>query len=257
MGPFKVRYADVEQCPTPPGTKTWKPIPHTTLIETTLDQMADAGLSVIDQAHALTGASGERYFGLFHMRTDEAMDDYGLVVGLTNSHDKTISARLGVGAGFYASNTLAFTGEIRFGRKHTPNILNDLPDLIAHAVSKLDTFRRRQDTRLAKYGEKRIRDKTAHDLVIRSLDANVISGSKIPKVIGEWREPTVEAMLKGKTVRRLHHAFSMALADCNVFTLPGRTIRLGNLLDETCGLQVVAEGNEGKGDTFAPKVVAA
>jgi hypothetical protein len=259
MGPFGVRFADVEACSTPAGTSTWKPIPHTTLIEQTLDRMADGGFSVIDQAHGLA-RDGDHYMGLFHLRADEVHDDYGLVVALQNSHDKSVAARLGVGAGMYAGGALAFTGEIRFGRKHTPNILNDLPNLISHAVTKIDPFRRRQDTRLAQYKGKRIRDKTAHDLLIRSLDFKVVSGSKLPKVLEHWREPQVESIASdGRTLLRLWHAFGTSLVDCNVFSLPGRTIRLGNLLDDACGLSLppVEDDSTPADGAEAPRVVAA
>jgi hypothetical protein len=257
MGPFKVPYADVKLCPTPDATATWQPVPHATMVETTIEKMAEAGFTVIDSAHALHGAEGSKYFGLFHVRTEEAQDDYGLVIGLTNSHDKTMAARLGIGAGMYATNTLFFSAEVRFGRKHTKEILRDLPDLVSTAVSKLDVFRLRQDKRLAHYKGKKVRDKAVHDLMIRAMDDGVVPGSKLSQVLREWREPSVFGHKSGgKTVARLHGAFSMALADCNVFTLPGRTIKLSNLLDGACGLQMAPVDADGNIVAEAPKAVA-
>src|SRR5690348_15506115 len=82
---------------TPPRTETWVPIPHSQLLAGVQGCLERAGLSVVTEAHGLT-RDGARYFGLLQVANGESPDDFGLVVGLRNSHDKSFPAGLAVGA---------------------------------------------------------------------------------------------------------------------------------------------------------------
>lgn len=74
--------------PTPPRTQSWVPIPHGRLLDGVQGCLERAGLAVVSEAHGLT-RDGSRYFGLMQVAYAEAAGDFGLVVGLRNSHDKS------------------------------------------------------------------------------------------------------------------------------------------------------------------------
>ena len=82
---------------TPPRTPSWVPIPHARLLEGVRESLGRAGLSVVGEAHGL-GRGGARYFGLLEVVNGRPGGDFGLVVGLRNSHDKSFPAGLAVGA---------------------------------------------------------------------------------------------------------------------------------------------------------------
>ncbi len=83
--------------PTPARTPSWVPIPHARLLDGVQGCLESAGLAVVSEAHGLT-RDGGRYFGLLQVAQTDTDGDFGLVVGLRNSHDKSFPAGLVVGA---------------------------------------------------------------------------------------------------------------------------------------------------------------
>ncbi|MBX9677533.1 MAG: DUF932 domain-containing protein [Gemmataceae bacterium] len=234
-GARSVNREQVAQVATPNRTQTWVPIPHARLLDGVQGCLERAGLSVVNEAHGLTG-DGCRYFGLLQVAHADA-SDFGLVVGLRNSHDKTFPAGLVLGAAIFVCDNLSFSGEVKLARKHTAHVERDLPQLIERAIGKLGDLRRTQDERFASYRQHELTDANAHDLIVRSLDGGVVPVTRLPLVLQEWREPRHPEFRKDRTAWRLFNAFTEALKG-NLDMLPRRTQALHGLLDAACGLTV-------------------
>src|SRR4051812_43461777 len=101
---------------TPARTRTWVPIPHRRLLDGVQSCLELAGLRVLSEAHGLT-RDGVRYFGLLQVANGQEDQDFGLVVGLRNSHDQTFPAGLVVGASVFVCDNLSFSGEVKLARK--------------------------------------------------------------------------------------------------------------------------------------------
>ena len=133
----------------------------------------------------------------------EAHDDYGLVIGLRNSHDKSFPAAIALGSGTFVCDNLAFSSEVTIARRHTRFIERDLPRVVHTAVGRLADMRGRQDERIRTYKETELTDPAAHDLVVRAVDAEVLPVTQLPAVLGEWRSPRhAEFAAAGKTAWR-------------------------------------------------------
>ena len=117
----------VAAVPIPPRTRSWVPLAHHKLLEGVQNRLQEAGLSVVSEAHGLT-RDGARYFGLLQVVNGHADNDFGLVIGLRNSHDKSFPAGLVVGASVFVCDNLSFSGEIKLARKHTVHVERDLPN---------------------------------------------------------------------------------------------------------------------------------
>jgi hypothetical protein len=221
---------------TPPGTRTWHPLAHGRLLDGVQGALERAGLHVVSEAHGLT-RDGDRYFGLLQVANGDNPEDFGLVVGLRNSHDRSFPAGLVVGATVLICDNLSFSGEVRLARKHTAHVERDLPALIDRAVGCLGDLRRTQETRFAAYRTHELTDSAAHDLLIQALDARVLPLTRIPALLGEWRQPRHPEFRQGRTAWRLFNAFTETLKG-NLDALPRRTQALHGLLDAACGLAV-------------------
>lgn len=223
---------------TPGRTDTWVPIGHGRLLERVQASLAGHGLHVVTEAHGLT-RDGQRYFGLLHVANGDNPDDFGLVVGVRNSHDKTFPASLVLGASVFVCDNLSFSGEVKLARKHTAHIERDLPQLVDRAIGMLTDLRRTQGQRFAAYKQHELTDNQAHDLMIRALDAQVVPVTKLPDVLREWRQPRHPEFRVGFTAWRLFNSFTEILKG-QLDALPKRTQALHGLLDGECGLALPA-----------------
>jgi hypothetical protein len=230
--------ASVEQVnavKTPARTKSWVPVPHGTLLQNVRGTLGEAGLSVVSESHGLWHG-GDRYFGLLHVKNGSDDGDFGLVVGIRNSHDRVFPAGLVFGAQVFVCDNLSFSGEVRLARKHTSRIEADLPGLVNRAVGQLSELRQGQARRFAAYKQHELGDKEAHDFVVRALDSGILPVTHIPTVLKEWRAPRhPEFQQTGKTAWRLLQAFTETFKG-NLPLLPRRTQALQGMLDGACGL---------------------
>jgi hypothetical protein len=137
---------EVERVTTPRQTETWQPIPHVTLITEVENALRSTGLKIGNQVHSLT-QDGARYFGFAEVHNGNDAEDYAMVVGIRNSHDKTFPVGLLAGTNILICDNLAFSGEVRISRKHTSNLLHDLPGLVASGVGRLSGTYRHADGR--------------------------------------------------------------------------------------------------------------
>ncbi len=233
-GANRIDREQLERAATPDRTSTWVPIPHAHLLTHVLGTLERSGLTVVSEAHGLT-RDGARYFGLLQVANGHAAPDFGLVVGLRNSHDKSFPAGLVVGASVFVCDNLSFSGEVKLARKHTAHVERDLPQLVKRAIGQLADLRHTQERRFLAYRQHEFTDGQAHDLVVRALDARVLPVTSIPHVLQEWREPRHPEFRDGKTGWRLFNAFTEILKG-NLDNLPRRTQALHGLLDTSCGL---------------------
>lgn len=167
-GASRVDRNQVERTATPSRTQTWVPISHARLLDLVEGALQGHGLHVLNQAHGLWG-DGQRYFGLMEVQNGQAHDDYGLVLGIRNSHDKSFPASIGLGSGVFVCDNLAFSAKATIARKHTRFIKRDLPQLVNRAVGRLTDMRVRQDQRIEAYKATTLRDCRVRDLVIRAV----------------------------------------------------------------------------------------
>jgi hypothetical protein len=72
--------------------------------------------------------TGLRYFGAFALTGKEINgDDRQVVLAIRNSHDKAFAAAVCIGNKVLCCENLCFASDIKLARRHTLNILADLP----------------------------------------------------------------------------------------------------------------------------------
>lgn len=229
-GAAEVPRAALVAVPTPAPTETWRPLAHEEFVRRVVWEMPRYGLDVVQEVHALT-YDGSRYFGLVQVaREGLEHSDYSLIIGLRNSHDKSLPAGLVAGSQVYVCDNLAFSGEVQLARKHTPNIMRDLPSLVGDALGRLLTMFKTQDERVQRYKNTRLSDAAAHDLCVRALDARAICASKIPALLHEWREPRYPEF-KPRNLWSFFNATSEVMKNA-LHLLPKRSQAIHQLCDQ-------------------------
>lgn len=237
-GGAEMTLAQVNGVSTPKPTKTWFPIPHSDFITRVKAGLENAHLEIVNETHALA-KEGKRYFGLLQVaKRGMVANDYSLVVGLRNTHDKIFPAGIVAGAGVFVCDNLSFSGEVDEFRKHTLNIYRDLPGKITQAIASLNGLWTNQEKRFAAYKEMPLKHASdVHDILVRAWHAGAMPITYLPHVFNEWTTPTHEEF-RNRNVWSLFNAFTEAAKGTNLAELPDRTQRLHLLLDEVCGIAV-------------------
>ena len=129
--------AALKRIKTPKLSGRWHPIPHTMLLDLVETELKRLGMVVVNEVFGVA-QEGKRMFGIFQIaQENQTSKDYSWVAGLRNSHDKTFRAGLCVGSGVFVCDNLSFSSDIEFERRHTTNILRDLPLLVTGACGEL------------------------------------------------------------------------------------------------------------------------
>jgi hypothetical protein len=226
------------------------------LLETLESNLKQNGFEVVNEAHALS-KSGDKYFGMIEI-TKPCLDtpdlevvakrhsDYGLVIGIRNTHNQQWAAAYAMGNRVLVCDNLSFSGEVLVGRKHTKNIVRDLPLMIPKAFAALGHERVCMETRIDAYKEFAISDKDANDAIVRALvDEKIFPSSYLPHIVNEWRSPSHEEF-EPRTVWSLNNAFTEAAKpnpnpkkrSGNLHTLMRRTTNLYGFFDKQIGLSL-------------------
>jgi hypothetical protein len=234
---------EVFAVPAPPATATYVPLPYESLITRIEKQLSFEGITVTEERLALA-KDGQRLFGLMALTMPGLVtSDYGCVLGLRTSYDRSFANGVSIGASVFVCDNLSFSGDVTFERKHTAGMLRDLSWMISETVSTLPMRFAAQSATFEAFKRRDISDKDAHDLAIQLWDADAIGILEIPRLIKEWREPTHQEFAKaGKTAWRLFNAATEIIKG-DLWRLPARTRAVHTVLDEAFGLQSQRDGN--------------
>lgn len=230
------------ECKTPEPNGRWHPIPHTTLIETVEKELNKLDMKIVQESYGVA-KEGNRMFGLLQIGNGNNPTDHSWVAGIRNSHDRAFAAGLCVGSGVFICDNLAFSSEIVFGRRHTPNILRDLPMLVGRATGELATKWDSQGKRIEAYKNTELSNKDAAWILLNSLRQNVFPKTKIDDILGEWLEPR-HPEFKERNVWSLFNGVTEHLKPRtkskghSLWDLPARTTRLHSICDAACGLNI-------------------
>lgn len=220
----------LEAVPTPEATKSWKPIPHSQLVQDVMTTLERTGLRAKETAFA-TYQGGARFFGLLGLDCEGGGGDYQLVVGLRNSHDRSFPVGMTVGSRVFVCDNLAFSSEIQVVRRHTRYLMDDLPRLISTAVGHISASAETQEQRFAHYKEVEFSDMQAHDILVQAIDVQAIRTTWLPKVLEQWRAPAHEEFAERHDAWRLWNGFTEILKKVSPNDLHLHTIALQGLFD--------------------------
>lgn len=229
-----VDFTEVNEVVTPEPTESWQPISHSFLVNKTREMLVNSGLSVVQEMHSLA-RGGLRYFGLFQVSDSRRSDtEYTTIVGLRNSHDKGFAAGLCFGQQVFVCDNLCFSGEEVFARKHTANILHDIPQIIYSTVNSLGDKWALQDQRIEAYKNHSLTDEQAHDTIIRAYRKGAVPTTRLSSVVDQWYNPNHDDFAP-RNLWSLHNAFTESLKG-NLIALPKRTQALNYVFDNQVGL---------------------
>jgi len=243
-GGREVTEVEVDQAARPAATRSYCPVPHLGLANLIERSAKSFGFAFGEQAHALN-RGGNQYFGMAELRHENENDTFALVAGWRNSYDKSLAASFVVGSQVFVCDNLAFSGEQSFDRKHTANVLRDLPTLVRGAVSQTEALAQKQEARYTRYQAAIVtKDSIANDTIIRLLQIGAITTQRVERVVNEYYEPSHIEHLNGignRTIWTLFNAATEAMKGVGLAQLPKRTMALHGAMDEVANSLISAQ----------------
>ena len=242
-GAESVPYPMLMELPIPDRTETHLPIPHHQFFDMAQERLLEQGYAITNPQHFIN-MKGAQYFCMMSiMHDDEDHNaEHSTVCALRNSHDKSFTASLAIGARVFVCDNLSFSGDIVVGRKHTPHIWDELPEIFEGAIKKIRVMRKRQDVRFGEYRRAPLDDRTVDHLIMETYRKGIVNLRRIGIINEEWHNPTAEH--GDKSVWRYFNAVTAALGPAStrqLIELPKKTINLHLLLDDYCQVEMPAE----------------
>jgi len=165
------------------------------------------------------------------------------VLGLRNSHDKAFAAAVCIGNRMMVCENLCFASDIKLARRHTLNIMSDLPRVLSDAVGRVVSHWNDMGQRITAYKETEISDSIAADLIVKLVDSKAFPSRDIYAAIQEFRAPRHEEF-KGGTLWTLYNSITENLKGGDLSKLSFRTMTTQSILDRVAGHRPLLEVQE-------------
>ena len=239
----KVESEQLAEVPTPSATDTHTPIPHALLADRTRNVIATAGLEITQEEHALA-RNGLRYFGGFALKGKGIEgDDRQLVLGLRNAHDKSFAASVCIGNQMLVCENLCFSSDVKLARRHTLNIVRDLPLVLGSAISRVVSHWTDMGKRIEAYKQTEVQRDRCADMVVDLVDAKAFPARDVYKAVQEFRNPRHDEF-KGGSLWTLYNGITEHLKGGDLTKLPQRTMTVQSVFDKIAGHAPVIEAVE-------------
>jgi hypothetical protein len=227
-GANAVSYDELRAVNTPEPTTSHVPVPHHEIVQLMRYTLGFHEHEIAEEHHAVT-PDGARYFGIMCLRSPHG--DYTDMLGLRNSHDKSLPIGIAFGSRVFVCDNLAFSADHVIRRKHTVRAKRELPALLSDTIVPLKEQRQAQNTRLLAYKEATLTDDAAYAAIVRMHKADILGIQAAGQVIKAYDEPPHD--WGDKTAWRLFNATTFALAG-KVTEKPAITRDLHQIIDGVC-----------------------
>jgi hypothetical protein len=227
-GANAVSYDDLRAVNTPEPTSSHVPVPHHEIVELMRFTLGFHQHEIAEEHHAIT-PDGARYFGIMCLRSPYG--EYTDMLGLRNSHDKSLPIGIAFGSRVFVCDNLAFSADHVIRRKHTVRAKRELPALLADIIQPLKDQRIAQNQKLLSYQGTELTDAQADQAIMQMYRQDVIGVQAIGKVLDAYEDPPHN--WGEKTAWRLWNAATFALAG-KVTERPDITKSLHQVIDGVC-----------------------
>ncbi len=238
----KVDVESLRGVQTPAPTATHTPIPHAQLVGLTREALDRSGLEIAEEEHALA-RGGLRYFGGFALKGEDVSGtDRNIVLGLRNAHDRSFAASIAIGNQMMVCENLCFSSDVKLARRHTTNILADLPRVLSSAVSRVTSHWTDMGKRIEAYKQTEVEN--AADMLVQLVDTKAFPARDIYKAVQEFRDPRHEEF-KGGSLWTLYNSVTEHLKGGDLSKLPQRTMTMQSVFDKIADhTPVIVEAEE-------------
>jgi len=191
-GGWQASRDQIEAVTVPQATASYGPVRHLDLIDTIVRAGRTWNLEPTGERLALA-REGAQMFGLLQFSNGHNDREVGLMVGVRNSYDASLSVGIAAGTNVFVCDNMALSGQWMKTRKHTPGAWDDLYAFLFGGLrSVLENHAQFLSHRDAWRGCSLGAAGRDH-LVVECARRGAINATEILPVLREFDAPTVEA----------------------------------------------------------------
>ena len=170
---------EIALVPTPTATASWKPVPHSEVIDAVTDVVKAHNWQILD----------EQYGGFMRINKTHS-PEWSRCIGIRNSHDQSIAVGLAAGLCVKVCSNLMLGGSMVLKRRHTSRI--ELNGLVLEAVEELETEFLTLETVAEDLKCLYVREDAARIAIVKAAEAGAVNSSDILPIFREFKEPQHE-----------------------------------------------------------------
>ncbi len=179
---------EIALVPTPEATASWKPVPHTEVIDAVTDVVRAHNWQILDEQYGLA-RDGQRMFGFMRINKTSSTE-WSRCIGIRNSHDQSIAVGLAAGLCVKVCSNLMLGGSMVLKRRHTSRI--ELNGLVMEAIDELDNEFLTLETVAEDLKMLYVKDDQARVAIVKAAEAGAVNSSDIVPIFREFKEPRHE-----------------------------------------------------------------
>jgi len=168
--------------------------------------------------------------------TDMQGNDYERIIGARNSGTQHFSLQVGAGNRVFVCDNMAFCAEFVVGRKHTKNIMRDVPILMGSAMADISNAFMSQDRRIELYKGIELDRKGEHDIMMECVRRGAVPPSQLNHWIKEVDSPSHEEFTDS-SAWSFQNSFTEVAKRWNFHTMQHRTEVLTGVMDRVLDIE--------------------
>ena len=228
----------------PARTDTYSPIAHSDFLGGLATKIEENRMRIVDRRYYVN-MNGNKLVGYYSIEDTnvETDPDFGLqmMMGFKNSYDKTMTAALAAGANvMICSNGIVSGDMIRFTRKHTGTIYEELQEKFIEAVDTMRTGFARLilEVDLMKDFELTPRQK-AEILGVMYFEKNLVTPNQLSVI---KREVSHSEHFKGNSIWDLYNNVTESLKDSHPIRHIEDHVSVHSFMTEMAGINIEPDG---------------
>lgn len=224
----KIPREELKRIPTPAGSATHQPIPHSQIVETLVEGLTFRHISVVREEYAVSH-DGMKMFGVLDLET--TFDGCRFSVGVRNSNDKSMRLALTVGYRVLVCDNMAFHGDFTpVLAKHTKRV--SLADVMSVGIDRMQRDFEPMKKQVAAWKSTQLSDETARLVIYRAFIEGELD---VPKHLARrvhrlYFDPQAEEFAP-RTTWSLSNAFTSAFKELDPIPQFKATARLASFLE--------------------------
>ena len=226
----KLTRQQLQLVPTPLGTATHRPIPHSEVVESLVETLGFRHIGVVKDEFAIS-KDGMKMFGVLDL--DTGMHGCRFSIGIRNAHDKSMRLAMTVGYRVFVCENMAFSGDFQpVLAKHSKHFLlqNALSIGVDQMQRNFDGMSKQVDT----WKESQLTDVDAKLVIYRAF---IESDLEVPKALAKpvhdlYFTPQHEEF-QSRTLWSLSNAFTSAFKQLEPIPQFKATAKLAGFLERS------------------------